>query len=142
MIKSLDYYEKKQYQNWLAWALLWASGFPIFMKEVLEFTSQYLWLNILYLTYFVALCGLLLYTTIKSWPLMINKKLRKQLFDEYAKENHYKVLKISSITCFLLTYAFYYFDILHFLETKTILGIILYCTGVSLFGGLVFLNRK
>ena len=142
MVKNLDYYEKKQYQSWIVWALLWASGFPIFMKEISDFTSQYLWLNIIRLIYTTSLSGFLAYTTIKSWPLFVNKKLRTQLIDEYAKANHYKILKVSSVLCFILTYIFYYFDSLHFLETKTILGIILYCTGVTLFGGLVLLNRK
>jgi len=139
---NLDYYEKKQYQNLIVMTLFWACGFPIFMKEINNFVSQYLWLSILLLLIFISLLGILLFNTIKSWPLITNKNLRKQLFDEYAKENHYKVLKISAITCFTLTYIFYFFEGLHFLPIKTILGIILYITGVTLSGGLVILNRK
>ncbi|MCP4521766.1 MAG: hypothetical protein GY827_08780 [Cytophagales bacterium] len=142
MEKSLDYYEKKQYQTWIAWALLWVSGFPVFLTEIDHFVSQSLWLNITHKLILGALLIILLINSVKIFPLMTNKNLRKQLFDEYAKENHYKVLKISSITGFVLTYVFYYFESLHFLSIKNILGIILYCIGVTLFGGLIILNRK
>lgn len=142
MKQSLDYYDKKQNQSLIVWTILWISGFPLFIKEIMSFMSQYFWFNIGYIVMPVACIGLLLFFTFKTWAVMVNKNLRKQLFDEYAKENHYKVIKVSAITSFLLTYLFYYIEWLHYLPIKTILGIIIYFTGVSLFGGLAILNRK
>ena len=142
MKHNLDYYDKKQNQSLILWTILWISGFPLFIKEILNFTAQYFWLNIGYLLILISTLGLLIFFTIKTWELMTNKKLRMQLFDEYAKENHYKVIKVSAITSFLLTYLFYYVEWLHDLPVKTILGIIIYFTGVTLFGGLAILNRK
>ena len=140
MSTDLNYHKKKIYHLWMYSILLLTCGFPYFTKEVDELVSRYLWLNILHKVLFFVFGVMIFINAVKSIPK--SKKAQKQLA-EHQKKNHYKALKITSVICFgLLTTFWIFFDSIDFLDGRTILGIILYCTGLTLLGSFLILYRK